>query len=158
MSREAKILVVDDDEQIVEMLVEWLDKRGYYAVGANGGNEGVKAFEQGGYDLVITDLVMSEMDGMELLVTVKSMDPRVVVLMVTGFGTIEMAVLAIKEGAYDFIAKPVDFKSFDVIVVRALEHRRLSRQLSLFRGLTLALIISVPFWLILGIVLGGFGD
>ncbi len=153
MSKDAKILVVDDDEQIVNILVEWLNRKGYHAVGAHGGREGIEAFEQGDYDLVITDLVMPHMDGMALLETIKAMDPRIVVVMISGLGTIEKAVAAIKKGAYDFVTKPMDFESLEVTVDRALERHSLSKQLGVFRGLTLALIISVPFWLILGIVL-----
>ena len=78
---------------------------------------------------------------------------RTVVLMIDGQGTIETAVAAIKAGAYDFITKPVDLKTMEVIVNRALERHHLFRKLSIFRGLTLALLISVPIWLILGIIL-----
>jgi DNA-binding NtrC family response regulator len=76
-----------------------------------------------------------------------------VVVLITGFGTVESAVKAIKEGAYDFITKPVKFDEVDVVVNRALEKRHLVKQLDFFRGLTLAVLISVPFWLILGIIL-----
>ncbi len=153
MSKEARILVVDDDQQILDILVTWLNKKGYHAVGVNGGREGIEAFEQGDYDLVITDLVMPEMDGMELLDAVKTIDSRVVVLMISGYGTIEASVLAMKKGAYDFIPKPFDFPVLKATIDRALERHSLSKQLGIFRGLTLALIISVPFWLILGIIL-----
>jgi DNA-binding response OmpR family regulator len=77
MSKEAKILVVDDDKQLADMLVEWLDKKGYHALAEYGGQDGIKAFEQGDYDLVITGLVMPDMDGMGLLEAVKAMDRRV---------------------------------------------------------------------------------
>ena len=153
MSREANILVVDDDRPTTDMLIEWLEKRGYSGVGAYGGQEGIEAFEQGDYDLVITDLAMPGIDGMALLETVKVRDPRMAVLMVSGLGTIEKAVLAIKKGAYDFVTKPVDFEHLEESIDRALERRGLLKQLGIFRGLTLALIISIPFWLILGIIL-----
>ncbi len=153
MSKESKILVVDDDKEVANVLVKWLEKKGYPALATYGGPEGIAAFKKGGYDLVITDLVMGEMDGMELLQTVKALDPQVVVLMITGFGSTDMAVMAIQEGAYDFIAKPVDFTFLDVIVNRALERHSLSRRLSISRRLTAALGISIPFWLILGAVL-----
>ena len=153
MGKEARILVVDDDRQTTDMLVQWLEKRGYRAVGAYGGQEGIEAFDQGDYDLVIADLVMPGMDGMALLEAIKARDPRMAVLMISGFGTIEKAVEAIKKGAYDFVTKPVDFAPLGEAIDRALERHNLFRQLGLFRGLTLALIISVPFWLILGIAL-----
>ena len=93
------------------------------------------------------------MDGIELLHEIKRMDKRSVVVVITGFGTIESAVKAIKEGAYDFITKPVKFEELDIVINRALEKRGLVKQLDFFRGLTLAVLISIPIWLILGIIL-----
>ncbi len=151
--KEAKILVVDDDKRLADNLVEYLSKLGYQAAAAYGGREALTKFEQGDFQLVITDLKMPEMDGMVLLDAVKEMVRRVVVLVITGYGTIESAVTAIKKGAYDFIPKPFKMEELEIIVKRALERYTLVRQLGVFRGLTLALIISVPFWLILGIVL-----
>ena len=115
--------------------------------------EGVKRFQEGDFQLVITDLMMPEVDGMDLLKTVKGIDSRVQVIVVTGYGTVEKAVEAIKSGAYDFIEKPVEREKLQIIVERALERHTLFRQLGVFRGLTLALTISIPFWLILGIIL-----
>ena len=126
---------------------------GYQATAAYGGREGLVSFERGDFQLVITDLMMPEMDGMELLEAVKRLDSRVVVMVITGYGTIESAVEAIKKGAYDFIPKPFKMEELEVIVSRALERHTLFRQLGVFRGLTLALLISIPFWLILGIIL-----
>ncbi len=147
------VLVVDDDKQVADILVEWLSRKGYQATAAYGGREGINMFEQGDFKLVITDLVMPKIDGMEVLEAIRSIDKRVTVLMITGFGTIEKAVTAIKKGAYDFISKPVDFKMLEVVISRALERHNLFKQLGFFRGLALALIIFLPIWLILVIVL-----
>jgi DNA-binding NtrC family response regulator len=151
--KDAKILVVDDDKALADNLVEYLSKLGYQAAPAYGGREALTMFEQGDFQLVITDLKMPEMDGMELLEAVKALDRRVVVMVITGYGTIESAVAALKKGAYDYIPKPFQMDELEVIVNRALERHTIFRQLGVFRGLTLALIISVPFWLVLGIIL-----
>jgi DNA-binding NtrC family response regulator len=151
--KEAKILVVDDDKRLADNLVEYLSKLGYQSAAAYGGREALTKFEQGDFQLVITDLKMPEMDGMELLDAVKELDSRVVVMVITGYGSIESAVDAIKRGAFDFIPKPFQMEELEVIVNRALERHTIFRQLGVFRGLTLALIISIPFWLILGIIL-----
>jgi len=151
--KEAKILVVDDDQALADNLVEYLSKLGYQAAAAYGGREALTRFEQGDFQLVITDLKMPGMDGMELLEAVKALDNRAMVMVITGYGSIESAVTAVKKGAYDFIPKPFQMDELEVIVNRALERHTLFRQLGVFRGLTLALIISVPFWLILGIIL-----
>ena len=147
-----RILVVDDDQELADGLVEYLSNLGYSAVPAYSGGEGLNRFEKGAFQLVITDLKMPEMDGFELLEAVKARDSQAVVVVVTGHGTIESAVKAIKDGAYDFITKPFKMEELEVIIDRALERHRLHRQLGFFRGLTLALILSVPLWLILGIV------
>jgi len=151
--KSARILVVDDDKLVADMFVEYLTKLGYQATAEYGGREGLARFGPEDFQLVLLNLVMPEVDGMDVLKAVKALDSRAVVLMITGQGTIETAVAAIKAGAYDFITKPVDLNTMEVIVNRALERYSLFRQLGIFRGLTLAPLISVPVWLILGIVL-----
>ena len=72
---------------------------------------------------------------------------------ITGYGTVESAVDAIKKGAYDFVPKPFKMDELEVIIGRALEKHTLLRQLGVFRGLTLALLVSIPIWLVMGIVM-----
>ncbi len=151
--KDAKILVVDDDKQLADNLVDYLSQLGYQAAAAYGGRDGLNRFDEGDFQLVITDLKMPEMDGMELLESVKALDRRVVIIVITGYGTIESAVEAIKKGAYDFIPKPFKMEELEVIVNRALERHTLLSQLGLFRGISLALLISIPLWLVLGILL-----
>jgi len=148
-----RILVIDDDQQLANMLVEFLVKMGYQATAAYSGREGLTQFEQGDFQLVILDLKLPDMDGLEILEAIKAVDSRAVVLIITGYGTIESSVNAVKKGAYDFIPKPINLESLELIIRRALEKHTLFKQLGIFRGLTLALIISVPVWLILGIIL-----
>ena len=152
--KQAKILVVDDDKELADNLTEYLTKLEYQASAAYGGVEGLSAFKKGDFHLVITDLVMPDMDGIELLEKVRQLDRKAIVMVITGYGTIESAVAAIKKGAFDFIPKPFTLEELKVIIDRALEQHHLFSQLSVFRGLTLALIISVPIWLILGILVG----
>lgn len=147
------ILVVDDQPEVADTVVEIMTRAGYSAAAAYSGMEAVRRFQEGIFQLVITDLKMPEINGMDLLMTVKEIDGRIPVIVVTGYGTIQKAVEAIKNGAYDFIEKPVDRDKLILIVERALERHSLFKQLGVFRGLTLALTISIPFWLILGIVL-----
>ncbi len=146
-----KVLVVDDDRSLADNLVEFLSKLGYRAQGAYSGEEALELFRREEYDLVVTDLMMPGMDGMELLEALKIIDDKAVVLVITGYGTIESAVEAIRRGAYDFIPKPFKLAELEVIVQRALERRELAGSLQLFRGLTLGLMISVPLWLMVGI-------
>lgn len=97
--KEANILVVDDDRQLADNLVEYLSKLGYQTIAAYGGREALARLEKGASQLVITDLKMPEMDGMQVLDAVKKLDSRVIVMVITGYGTIESAVEAIKKGA-----------------------------------------------------------
>ncbi len=151
--QDVRILVVDDDKEFADLLVEHLSNLGYSAKAAYSGSEALSRFENGAFQLVITDLKMPDMDGMDLLEAVKARDKQAVVMVITGYGTIESAVKAIRNGAYDFITKPIKMEELEVIIERALDRYALSKQLGVFKGLTLALIISVPLWLILGIIL-----
>jgi|APSaa5957512622_1039677.scaffolds.fasta_scaffold140788_2 DNA-binding NtrC family response regulator len=153
--KDVNILVVDNNRQLTDTIVEMLSRSGYSVTGAYGGMEGVKRFQEGEFQVVVTDLMMPDVDGMDLLKTVKGIDNKVSVVMITGYGTVKKAVEAIKNGAYDFIEKPVDREKLEMTVERALERHSLFRQLGVFRGLTLALTISIPFWLLLGIILAG---
>jgi DNA-binding NtrC family response regulator len=152
-NEKAHILIIDDDRSVADILVEFLTNRGHGAAAAYSGAQGLERFRSGSFQMVITDMKMPDMDGLEVLSAVKSIDKNTVVLVITGYATIDSAVEAIKAGAYDFISKPVDLKSLEVIINRALERHTLFRRLGMFRGLTLALIVSVPVWLILGIIL-----
>jgi DNA-binding NtrC family response regulator len=152
-NKESRILIVDDDKEFAAGLAEHMHEFGYSASVAYEGRGGLDKFRAGDFHVVLTDLQMPVMDGMELLHEIKKLDDRSVVVVITGFGTIESAVQAIKNGAYDYITKPVKLEELDIVVDRALEKRGLVKQLDFFRGLTLAVLISIPLWLILGIIL-----
>jgi|LGVE01.1.fsa_nt_gb DNA-binding NtrC family response regulator len=150
--KEARILVVDDEKQVADVLVDYLSNLGYQTVAAYSGHDALSRFKDGDFQLVITDLKMPEMNGMDLLEMVKGWDKRAMVIVITGYGTIESAVEAIKKGAYDFISKPFKMEELEIIIERALDRYALSKQLGLFRGLLFCLIASIPFWVIVGIV------
>jgi len=151
--KRAKILVVDDDEELTNTLADYLAKQGYSVTKAYDGREALARLREVDFHMVVTDLKMPEIDGIELLQMVKEINPKVAVVVITGYGTVESAVQAIKLGAYDFIQKPLRLNELQVVIERALDRVTLARQLGIFKGLTLALLISIPFWLVLGIVL-----
>jgi DNA-binding NtrC family response regulator len=150
--KEARILVVDDEKQVADMLVDYLSNLGYQTVAAYSGYDALSKFKDGDFQLIITDLKMPDIDGMDLLEMVKGWDKRAMVIVITGYGTIESAVEAITKGAYDFIPKPFKMEELEIIIERALDRYALSKQLGLFRGLLFCLIASIPFWVIVGIV------
>src|SRR4030042_1917835 len=105
-----KVLVVDDEVQIREMLKRGLTQIAGHTVDvAPNGVEAIKKIESDIFDLVLTDVKMPEMDGVELLKTIKGTRPEVMVILMTAFGSIQTAVEAMKIGANDYITKPVDF-------------------------------------------------
>jgi len=117
----ATVLIIDDNETIREGLAHTVKKLGHTAVMAASGNAGVTAFKAKPADFVITDLKMEDGTGMDALKQIAAMDPDVPIMIVTGFGTVETAVEAMKLGAYDFLTKPIQTEVVRLKVERALE-------------------------------------
>ncbi len=120
-----KLLVVDDEKNIREGLAASLKLDNYDVETAANGDEGWKRFELGDIDLVITDLRMPGLSGEELLKRISIESPGVPVIVLTGHGTVENAVDAMRNGAYDFLTKPVNLDRLSLLVKRALQNREL---------------------------------
>jgi DNA-binding NtrC family response regulator len=120
-----RLLVIDDEKNIREGLAEFLRMEGYDVVCAMDGDEGWNRFCNGDIDLVITDLKMPGLGGEELMRRILAQSPGFPVIILTGQGTIEGAVTAMRDGAWDFLSKPVDLDHLSLIVKRALENREL---------------------------------
>ena len=123
-----KILVVDDEPSLRDVLGIMLKKAGYTTTLAADGEEAVSQVNKEIYDLVITDLKMPGVGGMDVLKAVKSASPDTVVLVVTAFGSPDTAVEAMKLGAYDYLTKPFQVDEVQLIIRNALEKRRLSAE------------------------------
>ncbi len=122
------ILVADDEKNIREGLREALALDGYEVLTAADGQEAMEAVTRGDVDLLITDLKMPRLSGEELLKGVTSQFPTLPVIILTGHGTIESAVQAMHDGAYDFLTKPVNLDRLSLLVKRALASRELAQQ------------------------------
>ncbi|MDA8239894.1 MAG: sigma-54 dependent transcriptional regulator [Nitrospiraceae bacterium] len=120
----AKILVVDDERDICRALEFLLSREGYKVAIANSGQEALKKVEADDFDLVITDLKMEGIDGMQVLERSLSMSPGLIVVIMTAFGSVESAVEAMKKGASDYIVKPFINEDVKMTVRRLLEHRK----------------------------------
>ena len=107
---EDRILIVDDEELICRLLAQKLTSEGYLCVTAYNGREALSRFYKGTFSLIISDIKMPEMDGIELLKRVRSLNPKMMVIMVTAYPEIDLAVEAMRLGAYDFIIKPADLE------------------------------------------------
>jgi two-component system response regulator HydG len=128
MSEPATLLVADDDPGLRESLQRTLTRAGHRVVLAPDGRTALGAIQSGSIDLVLTDLRMPGLSGIELLRAVKSIAPEVDVILLTAFGTVQEAVSAMKDGAYDFLTKPFRGEQLLKIVAKALERRDLIRQ------------------------------
>lgn len=120
-----KILIVDDEIHIREGLKEALLKENYYIDLAQNGIEALNKLKNSNYDILITDVRMPGLSGLDLLEQSKIYSPDTEVLLMTAYGTIEDAVCAIKNNAYDYISKPIDIKKLRLLVKETLEHKKL---------------------------------
>ncbi|MCB2231207.1 sigma-54 dependent transcriptional regulator [bacterium] len=127
------ILVVDDKDSMRTMLTQTLTEEGYRVDAADDGRKALDLVANKSYDLVLTDLRMPKLDGLQVLNGIKEIDAETAVIVMTAYGTIEDAVSAMKSGAYDFITKPLDTEHLCVLVNRALENRRLRAENVLLR-------------------------
>jgi two-component system response regulator AtoC len=133
MDPEAKVLVVDDDAVARDLLVEALRKEGYAVEAAGGGAEAIARGREQRFDVVLTDLRMGDVDGLEVLREFKQRSPETSVVLLTAFGSMDGAIEAIQQGAYDYLAKPFKKEEIRLVVHRSLEHSRLVRENTRFR-------------------------
>ncbi len=153
MSETRRVLVVDDEQEVRDTLSSVLENLDYIPYVASNGIEALEIIKKEPIDVVLSDLYMPEMDGIELLKRVRSMNKKIVFLMITAHPTIETAVEAIKKGAYDYLTKPFHIEEVRLKINRALENKGLTSSLKTANGIIWALIFSIPLWLILGIIL-----
>ena len=128
MTEQFRVLVVDDDDTLLQLLSETVETMGCDATSASSGLDALNIISERKFDIVVTDLKMPGMDGLKLLEEVKKIDKDVVVIMVTGYATLETAVKAIEKGAYDYIAKPFRLDELMVVIKNACERLRLLKQ------------------------------
>ncbi len=128
-----KILVVDDDPEILEVIADVLREGGYAVDTAPDGTKAIKSIDAEFYDLIVTDLKMPKVDGMKVLRHVVDQSPDTMCIILTGYGTIESAVEAIKAGAFHYITKPIKSGEILMVVAKALKYKLLERENILLR-------------------------
>src|SRR5579883_2525869 len=124
----SRVLVLDDDSSLRFTLEAVLSDAGFAVETCDGGTSGLAAFEARGADVLLTDLAMPDMDGMQVLERMRAADPSVPVMMLTAHGSERVAVAAMKAGAFDYIPKPFDPDELVLAVRRAIEWRELRLQ------------------------------
>jgi DNA-binding NtrC family response regulator len=129
-----RILIADDDESLRRVTQMELEELGYDVVTAADGLAAIRLLEQTRPALVISDLKMPGLSGLDLLKQVRAEHPDVTVILITAFGTVETAVAAMKAGAYDYITKPIDYEQLALVVGRAMEHHNLLEEVRNLRA------------------------
>jgi len=152
----ARILVIDDDETYRSILRSFIEEKGHTAIEAGGADAALKVFMEEKVDLVISDLIMPEKSGMDLLRELRGINPKVLFIMVTGYPAVDTATAAMREGAFDYLAKPINMDQLAAVMHRALSTIELRTHLSTMRGVNVALLISIPFWILIGILVRAF--
>ncbi len=129
------ILVVDDEPLMQEFLLEALGNRNPYNVElAENGREALQKINQQPFDLVISDIRMPDGSGMELLAEIKKINPEIGVILITAYGTVQMAVQAMKHGAFDFIMKPLNVDQIEMVVQKYFKFNQLKKENDFLRG------------------------
>ncbi|MHC4825025.1 MAG: sigma-54-dependent transcriptional regulator, partial [Planctomycetota bacterium] len=130
----SRILIVDDKEMMRDSVATMLARKGHSVTVSSGARSALDKIAARFFDAVITDLQMPEMDGLELLAEIRRHDEQLPVVFMTAYGTVETAVAAMKQGAFDYLTKPFSGDALLVAVDRALEHGRLVRENQILRA------------------------
>jgi two-component system NtrC family response regulator len=120
-----RILLIDDDRSLCKVMEFNLQEQGYQVDTTSTGEQGLARFKEQDYHLVITDMKMPGIDGMQVLKELRKTKPQPMVIMITAFASVGMAVEAMKLGAYDYITKPINLEEFNLMVRHALERYQL---------------------------------
>ncbi len=134
MQESKSVLVIDDEAGMRDMMCRAFSDAGYDTASAADGAEGLKAAEQGDFDLVLLDMSLPKMSGLDALGGIKEHKPDLPVIMITAYGSAQTAVEALRLGAYDYITKPFDLDELQVLAERALEQQRVIDENRFLRG------------------------
>jgi two-component system response regulator AtoC len=129
-----KVLVIDDDESMLELAVFHLQAQGYDATTAQTGEEGLRLAEASQFDLVLTDLQLPDLDGIQVVKRLKEQAPDCEIIMISGYGSVSKAVEATKAGAFYFVEKPVEFEELMLLIEKAVERGRQAAEIKQLRG------------------------
>ena len=131
--RNFNILISDDESSQRSILRGYLEQSGYNVSEADSGSEAITIIEENLIDIVLSDYKMPDMNGIELLKKIKILNPEISVVIITAFGTIENAVKAMKEGAYDYLTKPIDLDELEIVIKKITERHDLISENKLLR-------------------------
>lgn len=160
MTKKSRVLVVDDEVELMTALCEALNEKGYEALGFTSGDDALKALKELDFDLLLPDLMMPEMDGIKFLKEAQAIDPYAVGIIMTGQGTVQSAVEAMKAGAFDYLLKPFKINTLLAVLFRAMEMKRLRNEnLQLRESMAIYnLSTAVSFTLDVNVILNKIAD
>ena len=139
-----RILIAEDEAISLKHLTYALEKEGYAVTGAKDGMEAFSLYQKNAYDIVVADIKMPGMDGLTLLAKIKEKDPDMDVIVITGFGSIESAVDAMKKGASEYVTKPFNLEELNLKITKVLEKKRIEKENTALR-VTLGIDREFPF-------------
>ncbi len=122
------ILIAEDEQEIADLLVELLSQEDRDISIVHDGQQAIETLKQRPYDLLITDLMMPKVDGMKVLHIAKRLYPQILIIIITGYASLETAIQAVKEGAYDYLRKPFKLEELKISVDNACEHIYLMKE------------------------------
>ena len=131
--KDYSILITDDEQSQRDILYGYLKKKGFKVFAAASGNEAIKIVNENTVDIILSDYKMPEMTGLELLIRIKKINPEINFVIITAFGTVETAVDAMKQGAFDYISKPVNLDELDLLIEKIIEHKNLKAENKLLK-------------------------
>src|SRR5215475_12133705 len=129
-----KALVVDDDKVTLELLTYQLTSEGFETVAAENGKTGLEYVRENDFDIILTDLNLPDISGIEMVRRSKEISPQTEIIMVTGFGSMEKAIEATKAGAFHYVEKPVEFEELMSLISKAIERKQQAREIQELRG------------------------
>src|SRR6201993_2729812 len=124
MSAQGRLLIVDDELSVRDSLAKWFHEEGYEVTTAENGNDALTCLAESRWDAALVDIKMHGIDGVELQRRIHELQPEVIVIMMTGYASVETAVAALKNGAYDYVTKPLDPDEIAHLVKKAMAHKR----------------------------------
>jgi DNA-binding NtrC family response regulator len=154
MMMQASVLIVDDEPLVRQTLSEWMRKKNFHVIEAEGGRQAMEMIRRDDPDIVISDVVMSGMDGIQLLKEAKAFKADIPFLMISGYPSHSTAVNIMKHGASDYLPKPFTLEELTRRVGYTLKLNALSKPLAPAKGIILGAVISTTMWmLIIGAIL-----
>ena len=145
-----RVLIVEDEADIRDVLVETLKRWGYDAVVAENGKVGLDKFRSQSFSLILTDIRMPVLDGLQMLKTMRKENQEIPIVVITGYPSVDSAVESLSEGADYYIVKPINFSDLKAKIGKSLEKRKTFEKILSLKRVNISLILLIPIWILLG--------